>query len=142
MSSNLGTSARVVLSFGCVLLATGLFNLRGISSYRLDIGIRFDFFVLTLLFALPGWLLCLPLVIAFKDAESWRGWVILIVGVSIGPGFILAWRLLTMPNGGHFTRQGDGYSLLASTIVSFLTTIFYVLTLKIIHRRSASSEHA
>jgi hypothetical protein len=70
--------------------------------------------------ALPVWLLTLPLVIALKDAQGWRGWVILLTGVSLGPALMLAWTLIS--SGGRLNWRGNGYVLIASLTISVVTT--------------------
>jgi hypothetical protein len=136
------TPGRIGLSFGCMLLSITIFLLWGVlhaSSHRElinDLAIA----PVYLLFAFPGWLLSLPLVMAIRDAEGWRGWVILLIGVSIGPGFLLVWAFLTAQSrGGRIVNsEGDGFFYIASLIISSLTTIFYVSVLKFTHRRSVA----
>lgn len=132
---------RIALSFGCVLLAVALYSFPGLLSYKLSIRAVFDLMPITLLFALPAWLLSLPLVITFKDAEGRRGWIILITGVALGPAFLLLWGLVAPSGGiGHMSSQADGFFWISALIVSLLTTISYVLALKIIQYRSIRSE--
>lgn len=133
------TLGRIGLSFGCVLLSVLLFFLRGVrsSAHAGQLGSLVQFGFIGLIVALPVWLLALPLVVALKDAEGWRGWVILLGGVSIGPSFILVWTLIA--TGGRFNWKGDGYSLFAAFAISSLTTLFYLLALKFFRRRSKSA---
>ena len=137
------TSRRVLVSFGCVLLAVAvlcllsLFSLVGTTTQRLwQLHKLAQIFPIDLLFALPGWLIALPFIITLKNAQGWRGWFILLIGTSIGPGFILTWGRIESP--GRFTWQGDGYALVVSLIISFLTTVSYVLGLKFARRAIAS----
>jgi hypothetical protein len=133
------TLGRIGLSFGCVLLSVLLFFLRGVrfSAHAGQLGSLVQFGFIGLIVALPVWLLALPLVVALKDAEGWRGWVILLGGVSIGPSFILVWILIA--TGGRFNWKGDGYSLFAAFAISSLTTLFYLLALKFFRWRSKSA---
>ena len=142
------TPRRALLSFACVVIAIlsiFLFSLFGllkcpanrISEFKSDLEIMPAFF----LFALPGWLIALPFVIVFKDAEGWRGWATLLIGSAIGPGVELALQLIESPHrisqGVPFWQSGFAFSLCASSIISLLTTIGYIATLKCAHRRSA-----
>lgn len=135
------TFSRIGLSFACMLLSIALYSLRGILSAPHGTQLRtlVDVFPVTLLFASPVWLLSLPLVVALRDAEGWRGWVILITGVSLGPAFLLIWSLIAQPSGGHLTWEREGFFLISALMISFLTTLFYVLTLKFTHRRFMAS---
>jgi len=80
-----------------------------------------------LLFMLPGWILALPFVIYFKNADGWRAWAILAVGTAIGPCFMLGWPLLAF---GRINWQGDGPGGVMALFIGFLTTLFYVLLLR------------
>ena len=135
------TFSRIGLSFGCKLLSIALYSLMGILSAPHGAHLRtvVDVFPVTLLFAFPVWLLSLPLVVALRDAERWRGWVILITGVSLGPAFLLIWSLAAQSSGGRLTWEREGFFLISALMVSFLTTLFYVLTLKFTHRRFMAS---
>ncbi len=120
-----------------MLLAVALYCFPGLLSYKLSIGTM----PITLLFALPAWLLSLPLVITFKDAEGRRGWIILITGVALGPAFLLLWGLVFPFGGiGRIGPHADGFFWMSALIVSLLTTIFYVLALKTIQYRSIRSK--
>ena len=144
------TSRRVLLSLVCVVIATQfifLFSLFGLLRYpsnrifelKSDLEIMPVFFV----FALPGWLIALPFVASFKDAEGWRGWATLLIGSAIGPGFELALQLVESPHhisqGVPFWQSGFAFSLCASSVISMLATVCYIATLKFAHRRSTAS---
>lgn len=141
------TSRRVMLSLACVLLAIAplfLLSLRGLIGHHTQPLGQFlrnsaEIFPVYFLFALPGWLIALPFVVLLKDAEGWRGWFILLVGICIGPGFIWIWIWMASPV--HYVAwQRDGFPLVLSLIISFLTTLSYFLALKFAHRRSIASE--
>ena len=59
------------LWFGSLILSITLFSL------LLD-GPVILLFRITMMFAFPVWCLCLPFVIAFKDAEKRRAWTLLL----------------------------------------------------------------
>src|SRR5208282_2945606 len=81
-----------------------------------------------LFFAFPGWILALPFVLFFKNAEGWRALVILAIGTAIGPGFILTWVLVA--SGGHIDWQRNGSIAFLSLIIGLLTTVLYVFLLR------------
>ncbi len=139
------TSRRILLTLVCIVTAFAtlfvwsLLGLIGPHGGRLGQLLQnsAEVFPVYFVFALPSWLIALPFVILLKDAEGWRGWATLVIGVLIGPGFILLWGLVESP--GHLTWQGDSFALVASAIISLLTTVCYVLTLKFAHGRSIAS---
>jgi hypothetical protein len=140
----MSTFRRILLSFACVVLAIAalfllsLFGLVGSHAQRLgQLQSMAQIFLVYFLFALPGWLIALPFVVLLENAQGWRGWAILLIGTCIGPCFILLWSLIE--SSGHSTWQGDGFVLVASLIISLLTTVCYILTLKLAHRRSIAA---
>ena len=136
--------ARIGLWFGCLLLAVGLFSVLLIRSN----GGGGDVLLvcrITLMFALPVWFLYLPFTVKLKDAEGRRIWIILVSGILIGPLALTVWCLILQLLGGdaHAIWQGD--PLFASTaacmifasVVGFLATSIYGISLKAIYRLSA-----
>jgi hypothetical protein len=129
---------RVLLSLACVVVAIflvflmSLFGLVGTHAQRLyQLKANAEFLPAYLLFALPGWMIALPFVVLLKDAEGWRGWATLLIGTTIGPAFMLAWSLLE--TGGQFTWHWDSFSM--PLVIALLTTVCYVASLKMAHRR-------
>jgi hypothetical protein len=47
------------------------------------------------MFVIPGWLLSLPLVLAFDRADGWRFWVLGIYGTILGPAIIFVFALVS-----------------------------------------------
>jgi hypothetical protein len=147
---SISVSRRVGLWFIALLLAVGLFTLLfclrpGVGS---PAGPSLDtlsgVFLVTILYALPVACLYLPIVIGIKDAEEHRIWIILCSGILIGPvsmalwSLSLQWRgedLHTVWNGDPLLRIGGLDRMVFATIVGSCTTLFYVITLKVIHRR-------
>lgn len=128
---------RIALWFGSLLIAIVCFTL-----YLDPHGLNPFIFRITAMFALPAAVLFLPLVIALRDAEHSRIWILLVSGIVIGPSSLLVWFLIVL-----FTTtkpqpfwQGDpeGLStfsaLIFALIVGTLTTALYVLALKLLHR--------
>src|SRR5262249_54255587 len=143
---------RISLSFASLLLAVTLFTLlfsllfTGAGFFRA--GTLLLIFRVTVVFARPVWCLWVPLVIALKDAEERRIWTIFLSGIVIGPASLALWGLILQLRGGdpHRIWQGDPLiglggiaAMIFSAIVGFLTTSFYVIALKILHRRSTTA---
>jgi hypothetical protein len=143
---------RVGLWFGCLLLSVALFSLlfnlvfngtpfqAGVFNWA---GAVFLVFRITMKFALPVWCLCLPFVIALKDAEEGRMRTILVSGILIGPAALGLWCFMLQLRGGDTTKIWLGDPLIGlggisgmiyALIVGFLTTSFYVVALKVLHR--------
>jgi hypothetical protein len=113
--------------------------------------IIFPIFRVTTKFALPVWFVYLLVVIAVKNAEGRKIWTLLLSGSLIGPLVVFLWSLTLQLRG--FSQKaiwlgdpllgwlGGGIaSMIFSLIVGFLTTSFYLVVLKILHRRSIASE--
>jgi hypothetical protein len=81
-----------------------------------------------LMFAFPGWILALPFVLLFKDANGRRLWWILAIGTAIGPAFMLSWCLHA--SGGRLNWQANGSAVVMSIWIGFFTTVFYALLLR------------
>jgi hypothetical protein len=108
-------------------------------------------FRVTMMLALPVWCLYLPFVIAFRDAEKSRIWILLLSGALIGPSTVVIVALILQLRGDdvHSIWQGDPLTglcaascIVLSLIVGFLTSIFYVIALKIFYRRSTAAPKA
>jgi hypothetical protein len=109
-------------------------------------------FRMTMMCALPVWCLCLPLVIAMKNAEGWRLWAILLTGSLLGPLLVGLWFLLLQLGGASqpMVWQGDpqlGWAgrsiagMIFALIVGLLTTSTYLMAIRLLHRRSISADH-
>jgi hypothetical protein len=131
--------ARIALWLGSLLLAVTIFSL-----FFIRTGSVLIVFRVTAMFAFPVWCLYLPLVLSLKDAEEGRIWTILSSGILIGPASVLLWCLFLQFRGGdpYAIWQGDPLSGLGgitatifALIVGFLTTLFYAVGLKLLHRR-------
>jgi hypothetical protein len=131
------------LWFFSLLLSVGLFSLsygrHSVESYAIV-------FRITMMFALPVACLYLPIVIMLRDAEEGRMRIIAGTGVLIGPISLVLWGLILVARGEPSVWQGDGLGLglvaaiIFASIVGFLTTMFYVVALKLIHRLMASAK--
>jgi hypothetical protein len=134
------TSRRIGLSFGCVVFAVFLLMLLGIGSLLVNGALdrtRLELYLqiapIYVVVALPGWMIAVPFIVMFKDAEGRRALLILVIGTLIGPAFIGGWYGL---HGYHFSSEGDRFALAAATVISFLTTVAYVLSLRAMDRRN------
>ncbi len=143
-------AGRLILSFACVLLAFLIwFAISFVLSLRTTPpgqSLRGIFAVapVYLVCSIPGWLVSLPFVVKLRDAEGRRGWITLIIGVSIGPAIVAVLTLVELIADG-FTMtwkqwlDSEGFTAYAASIISFLTTVCYVSALKIAGRLSPAS---
>jgi hypothetical protein len=146
--SLMNTLRRIGLWFGSLLLSATLFSLLFSGARIFGDGSVLLIFRVTMIFALPIWCLYLPFVIALKDAEQRRIWTILFSGILIGPTSLAVWCLILQLRGGdpHKIWQGDLLiglgcitAMVFALIVGFLTASFYVIALRILHRRSTAA---
>jgi hypothetical protein len=130
--------------FCSLLLSVALFSLVYGHYYGVD-SFKFVFRV-TMSFALPVACLYLPIVIVLRDAEDGRMRTIAGVGVLIGPATLAIWSVIQEVRGNLYSSGGDGIgfglvtSLFLSSIVGFMTTAFYVIALKVLHRVTGQTE--
>jgi hypothetical protein len=136
---------RVGLRFSSLLVAGLLFSAL-FSLIFGGAGSTFPIFRITMTFALPVGCLYLPVLIALGDEGERRVPIIILGGVFIGPASMALWGLFLEWSGGNahtiwygdpLTGVGGLVALLFAFIVGSLTTVFYVLGLKVTHRRSA-----
>lgn len=126
----------IALWFASLVLAVSLFSLFWGPAAFVFI------FRVTMIFALPVACLYLPFVIALPDAENGRIGVILVSGVLFGPVALALWNFILGLRGHpiwHEHDVGPGFAgfLLFALIVGSMTTTFYVIALKLVHRRRA-----
>lgn len=87
----------------------------------------------------------LPFIVKLSDAEDNRIWIILVSGTLIGPLALAVWCLILQLRGGdaHDIWQGDplaastGACMIFASVVGFLATAIYGISLKTIYRLSA-----
>ena len=147
MSNSMNALRRVGLSLGCLLLSVTLFSLLFILILPFGAGAVPLVFRVAIMFAIPVWCLYLPFVIAPKDAEGWRIWIILLSGILIGPTSLALLVLISQLRGfdAHVIWQDDpllgvlgglAAMMIYALIVGFLTTSFDVIALKVLRRRN------
>jgi hypothetical protein len=134
---------RICLWFSSLLVAVFLFS----QLFRLifdGAGSIFPIFRVAMTFALPVGCLYLPFLLALRNTEEQRMRIILLGGILIGPVSMAFWCLVLQWRGGdtHAIWHGDpltgvgGFvAVLFALIVGSLTTFFYILGLKVTHRR-------
>jgi len=138
---------RVGLSLGCLLLSVSLFSLLYILVLPFGAGSVPLVFRVAIMFAIPVWCLYLPFMIALKDAEGRRFWIILLSGILIGPTSLALLGLIFLLGGfdAHKIWQGDplfgvlgglAAMMIYALIVGFLATSFYVIALRVLRRRT------
>jgi hypothetical protein len=145
---------RIGLWFVSLLVAVTLFSL--LLSLWLTIagsakvGVAVSIFRITMMCALPVWCLCLPVVMMVKEAAGWRIWTILLIGSLIGPLLIGLWFLVLQIGGANQQAiwQGDpliGWAgggiagMIFALIVGLLTSSFYLVAFRALHRRSVAT---
>ena len=154
---------RMLLGFCCVLLAIALVGVLFMLPNAIRYGPRFALSMWTmlplfLLFAVPGWVLALPFVLLFRNADGYRAWLILLIGTAIGPASIvtaeIAGRLRMLVASRHaaelqpvassafsaglFNWQRDGYGIVMSLVIAFFTAAFYAALLRHFSREASS----
>jgi hypothetical protein len=137
-----GTSGRVGTWFCSLLFAVGLFSL--LVSRGASVQSATFVFKVTMVFALPVSLLCLPVVFFIKSTGKRQVWILLAVGLLIGPVCLAVWGLILQlrSTNAQIIWQGDGESpgvvgaMLCAAIVGLLTTAVYTAILKLTLRQS------
>ena len=131
------------LWFLALLLSVSLFS----SIYGGFYGLGSFIFVfrITMIFALPIACLCLPVVIAVRDLKEGTR-IIAVTGSLIGPVCLVLWGVLSEARGKQavWSDGGIGFGfvtvLILASIVGCVTTIFYIIELKLFHTLSFSSK--
>jgi hypothetical protein len=137
------TVRNTLLWFLSLLLSISLFSLIYGRLYGLD---SFIFvFRITIIFAAPIACLYLPIVVRLKDAEEGRMRIIAGSGILIGPVCLALWSLILAAQGKHSVWSGDGLGfgiipiLALASIVGSLTTMFYIVALKLVYHLTKPS---
>jgi hypothetical protein len=136
-------SKRLLYSFCSFLVAIPVsFLLLSIAQYIVErkLLLNMDGLFLSLFliffFSIPGWFLAIPICLLVTNIRGWRFWSYWAVGSCIGPLFLLGLALfsyLQHPN-ERFGAHGaylDTIVVVTATMISSLTTIFYLLSLRL-----------
>jgi hypothetical protein len=137
-----GTLKRIGMWFSSLFFAVGLFSVAMVRGASIEAVIVI--FRITIIFALPVSLLCLPMVFLLKNADNGRARILLLIGFLIGPACLALWGLTLQLRGDppHLVWQGEGEDvgvvagMICASIVGFLTTALYVTALKVANRQS------
>ncbi len=91
---------------------------------------------------IPVWLLALPILLSFNRLDGWRLWALAVIGVLLGPVGLKLGQFtsdLYFHIGQPWVWSPLPYDVLSIALgISALSTIFYLGTLTIFHRRSRS----
>jgi hypothetical protein len=114
------------------------------------LGLVVPVFRVTMMCALPVWILWLPMVMATKEAEGWKISTLLVGGSLIGPLAMGLWFLVLQIGGAHPQSMWQGDPLIGwagsgiagmifALIVGLLTSSLYVAAFRVLHRRSVAA---
>lgn len=124
---------RVALSFACalsaaLLVSAALSRLQYGSDWKLKgivLGAATELYLV-----LPCWLVVLPMVICFDELRSWKLWLLAGIGTVIGP--LVMFCIIATTSGW----SSDDLKLLTASLgVSLLTTVSYIMFVKLDSRR-------
>ncbi len=129
--------ARILVSFCSLLMAVGIFSviLGAVGSWLL-------IFKVAMFFALPVWLINLPILFLFRKATC-QGWIVPALGGFIGPACLTLWCAILVLRGSNWANlwNGDseagglGSSLIFAFLIGLGTNTFYMLALRIFERQ-------
>jgi ABC-type Fe3+ transport system permease subunit len=78
------------------------------------------------IFVIPGWILSIPIVLAFNRADGWRLWMLAISGIAIGPLIIAAWAYACKVSEGSAMKDFLYMGGIAAGISIVATTIYLI----------------
>ncbi len=118
---------RVLVSLGSVAVAVLVTWV--VMSWAFERRIDPGWFFLIAVFAVPGWVVSIPMVLAMRRFEGWRFWVSLVAGTMIGPVIVALLHTKTgvssWVNGAGMALAYRDYLFLAAG-VSFIGTSIYL----------------
>jgi len=94
--------------------------------------------VVASIFALPGWLLALPMVLLVQRVDGWRFWAIWAIGTAIGPLVLIGFDLYEWLAGGRVgpcTDWGSSFHWTGAWVAA-VTALVYLLLVRRAQRRS------
>jgi hypothetical protein len=97
-----------------------------------------------MIFALPVWLINLPILFLFKNVDHRYGWIVPAIGGLIGPLCLTLWCCILVLRGGDWLSLWKGdpeaggleSALIFSSLIGLATNSFYTVAL-IFRRRFA-----
>lgn len=135
---------RVLLSFCSLLLAVAIFS--AICNRTGRLGPFLFISGVAILFALPVWLINLPILFLLKNMGQRQRWVVPALGAVIGPVCLILWCGILVLRGADWSNlwKGDEAgglegALVSAFLVGLSTNTFYVLALRIWNRRTDST---
>ena len=95
---------------------------------NLKLEFLFSCVFVTLLFALPGWLIAVPIILSVRNYSGWRKWLWAGLGGCVGPAFLLgliSLSFLLQPRFGSLQPATWRYFVCAGA-VSLISTAVYL----------------
>lgn len=114
----MNTAYRIGLLFSSLLLGVALFSVFFCLTARQTGAILF-ILKITMIFALPVCVVCLPLVLALKDAEEGRVWGILLSGILTGPAALIVLAFILQLKGRSIVLNGNGQDVVLFQLMAF-----------------------
>ena len=95
--------SRILLSFFSMLLAVAIF-----SGLLGSMGSWLFVFNVTMIFALPVWLIDLPFLFLFKNVDRRHRWIVPALGALIGPVCLILWCGILVLRGNNWPSIWNG----------------------------------
>ena len=125
-------TSRILLSFCSMLLAVALFSvmLGRLGSWLFVLKV-------TLLFALPVWLINLPILFLFKNVDRHHRWIVPALGGIIGPVCLTLWCGILVLRGSNWPSIWNGdpeaggleSALIFASLIGLSINSFYTVAL-------------
>ena len=125
-------TSRILLSFCSMLLAVALFSvmLGRLGSWLFVLKV-------TLLFALPVWLINLPILFLFKNVDRHHRWIVPALGGFIGPVCLTLWCGILVLRGSNWPSIWNGdpeaggleSALIFASLIGLSINSFYTVAL-------------
>ncbi len=136
------TISRILLSFCSMLLAVAIFSL-----VLGKLGAWLFIFKITLLFALPVWLINLPFLFLLKNVDRHHRWIVPALGAFIGPVSLILWCGILVLRGSNWLSLWNGdpeaggleSALIFASLIGLGTNSFYTVALILRKRHTVSS---
>ncbi|MDR3754888.1 MAG: hypothetical protein P4K93_14960 [Terracidiphilus sp.] len=132
--------SRIFLSFCSLLLAVALF-----CCWLGSAGSWSFIFKITMIFALPVWLINLPVLFLLKNVGRHSKWIVPALGGLIGPVCVILWCGILVLRGGDWASIWNGdpeaggleSALIFASLIGLATNSFYTVALILSQRLTA-----
>ena len=132
--------SRIFLSFCSLLLAVALF-----CCWVGSAGSWSFIFKITMIFALPVWLINLPILFLLKNVGRHSKWIVPALGGLIGPVCLTLWCGILVLRGGNWASIWNGdpeaggleSALIFASLIGLATNSFYTVALILFERLTA-----